>query len=949
MMIDGIKPWHSIATPHEDIREGRLSEDVFAANLWSVVQGDAPQVYLDTEAFFAKTYLTAGLSNILKKVGRALSASGSSGDRIVSLQTSFGGGKTHSLVALWHLAKHADEIRGSAQCSEVQRLLDGIMPQDPRAVAVFTNRTCDATQGRTTPDKTKTRTIWGELAWQLGGKDLYQMVEANDKNRTAPQGLFKDILAKVSPCLILLDEIADYCVAASGVQVGTVNLADQTTSFVQELTDAVQAVKGAAVVATLPASHLEVASSEKGQEILNALERRFGRMSADIKPVADEEIYEVVRRRLFETVGDRAEHERVASAYLKMYQQHPSEVPPEAAKGTYKDRIVASYPFHPTLIDALLLRWGSHGDFQRTRGVLRLLASIVGDLWQRRNNETQSQPLIQPCHVRWSIDALHAALTRLWGGTYESVVAADVVGDKSNAVLLDEEQGGEYRPERIAQGLGAAILLGSFGGQSERAGFSTKDLKLCVSRPEVNWSYTDGALMRLEERSFYLHAASAGNQGKRYWFGTKPTLTKLFVQYKAQLATANFDDRIIEILNEQMKRVRSGGDRWEVLVAPEKDLPERRSLTLLLMPAQFAYTDNEGISLFVDEQLKALSEKCGNKDRIYRNTLVFMLPSSRVLSRLRTALREEEALDAVRKDYGTQMDPEQVEELGKRLKASSEKVLELLASTYIHVARIEGQTVAVSSVSDSKTRLEEHLEVVWKHVIEEEEWVLKKVGTVTLQKVGLVPTEGGIRVKDAIDAFIRYTDKPMIASKDAVIQGLRQACKDKLIGIGIGVNVNNLQRKWCGEDIPLDANEEGVWILPRFDKEQPQTPTAGTDTGAATSTGDGTKTVSYDTTTPGVRTGSTGGGELPGIEPGDDTATSVRRVSIQGQVPLENWADVFRCFVSPATRLNPKKMKLGINFELEMPEGGGLDENNQALKAMEEAARQMGIEIRKQK
>src|SRR3972149_2495581 len=151
-------------------------------------------------------------------------------------------------------------------------------------------------------------------------------------------------------------------------------------------------------------------------------------MAADNTPVADSEIYEVVRRRLFESLGDPADHEAAAEAYMQMYQQHRNEVPTEATRASYKENIIAAFPFHPSLIDALYLRWGSHGDFQRTRGVLRLLASVVGDLWKRRNNETQSQPLIQPCHVRWTIDALHAALTRLWGAPYEAVVAADVLG-----------------------------------------------------------------------------------------------------------------------------------------------------------------------------------------------------------------------------------------------------------------------------------------------------------------------------------------------------------------------------------------------------------------------------------------------------------------------------------------------------------------------------------------
>ena len=171
---------------------------------------------------------------------------------------------------------------------------------------MFTNQTCDATQGRQTPEGVHTRTLWGELALQLGGVELYRTIEANDQGRTVPQGLFVEVLRRAAPCLILLDELADYCVGASAIEVGDTTLADQTISFVQQLSEAVQQVKGVAVVATLPASHLEVAGSEKGQEILGRLERRFGRMSADIRPVADEEIYEVVRRRLFESLGDVA-------------------------------------------------------------------------------------------------------------------------------------------------------------------------------------------------------------------------------------------------------------------------------------------------------------------------------------------------------------------------------------------------------------------------------------------------------------------------------------------------------------------------------------------------------------------------------------------------------------------------------------------------------------------
>lgn len=941
-MSSALKPWYAVATPHEDIREGRLSEAVFAANLWAVVQGSAPEVYSDPEAFFSKTYLTAGLTNVLRKVARALAGEADAGDRILSLQTSFGGGKTHALVALWHLAKHTDRIRRLAACAEVRKALDDRLPKRVKAVAVFTNRTADATQGRQTPEGIHTRTLWGELALQLGGMELYRKIEANDQARSVPQGLFPEILRLAAPCLILLDEVADYCVGASAVQAGDSTLADQTISFTQELTDAVQQVKGVAVVATLPASHLEVASSEKGQEILNRLEKRFGRMSADVKPVADDEIYEVVRRRLFETLGDPVEHEQAAEAYMKMYRQHKNEVPLEATRGTFKERIVAAYPFHPALIDALYLRWGSHGDFQRTRGVLRMLASVVGDLWQRRNAETQSQPLIQPCHVRWTLDALHASLTRLWGTAYESVVAADVIGEKANAALLDEERGGDYATGRITQGLAASVLLGSFGGQGERVGYSTKDLKLCMGRPDLNWGYADGALLALEERGFYLHTASAGNLGKRYWFGTKPTLTKLIVQYRNQFAAQDFDSEIIETLQEQVNSLRAGPATWRVLVNPQADLPEQKSLALLIMPPECVYTENGGrprlIASAAEQRIGELSQKCGAKDRHYRNTLLFLLPSPRGLTKLRNALREVAALEAVQRDYASQLDDEQGGDLKTRLSNARKTVTESLGSAYTHIARIDGQTVKVIALSEAKPTFGDHLQAAWKQVVEEEEWVLRKVGAVTLQQVGLVPTEGGTHSKDAIEAFLRYTDKPMIASREAVLQGLAQACKDKVIGLGRGLKLDNLQRQWCGQDATdavMDASEEGLWIIPPFEPRRVE-PSTGTGAGI-TPPPTPVRAGQADAVQPPVQTVIPGTGVTP------KAGKRVRRVKIKGNVPLDSWADVFRSFVSPAARMNPKRLRLGIDLEIESQDDRPLDENDPTFKSMQESARQLGL------
>jgi hypothetical protein len=928
MLTDELKPWFEIAKPHEDICKGRLSEAVFAANIWAVAQDTAPEIYLDPEAFFSKTYITAGLKNVMKRVGASLSGEAEAGDRIFSLQTSFGGGKTHTLVALWHIAKHPEKIRKSADCAAVREVMGDSLPSKVKGVAVFTNQTCDATQGRQTPEGVHTRTLWGELALQLGGKELYKKIQTNDEARTAPQGIFVEILKQASPCLILLDEIADYCVVAAGVEVGTGTLADQTISFAQQLTEAAQQVPGVAIVATLPASALEVSSSDKGQDILVRLEKRFGRMSADIKPVADEEIYQVVRRRLFEDLGDPAEHKRAADAYSKLYEQHRNEVPAEATKAAYRERIIAAYPFHPTLIDALYLRWGSHADFQRTRGVLRLLASVVGDLWKRRKNATQTQPLIQPCHISWTIDAMSASLTRLWGVPYEAVVAQDVIGEKANASLLDDEKGGDYPIERITQGIASAILLGSFGGQGEKAGYTTKDLKLAVSRPGLNWSYTDGALLTFEERSFYLHPAAAGSLGKRYWFGTKPTLAKLVVQYRQQFASSDFDEEIIEGLQEQVTSISTSPATWRVIVNPEANLPEQKSLTLLIMPPTCSFSENgKGPTLIaspVEKRLLEISQKCGTKERIYKNTLLFLLPSPRGLTRLRNAFREIVVLETIKRDYSSQLDEEQRGELKSKFDAAKKSVGESLCAAYMQMAKVEGQRVEVTALPVTRPNLTEHLREAWKHVVEEEEWVLRKVGPVTLQKVGVLVTEGSMRVRDAVECFLRLTDKPMIASRDAVLTGLSQACREKLVGIGRGMDATKLQKKWCGEEVMLDSNEEGVWIIPPFEEAAGPAREQATTAAAA------------DTAESEQRSGSATG----------TIEKKIKTIRISGDVPVENWADIFRSFVSPAARMDLQELKLGVEFVLIAKPEKPLDPDHPTVKAFVESARQLGLDLK---
>ncbi|MFQ3682706.1 hypothetical protein, partial [Roseiflexus sp.] len=497
------------------------------------------------------------------------------------------------------------------------------------------------------------------------------------------------------------------------------------------------------------------------------------------------------------------------------------------------------------------------------------------------------------------------------------------------------------RTESIGRGLAAAILLGSFGGQGGRSGFSAKDLKLACSKHGLNWIYTDGALLELEERCFYLHTTTAGSLGKRYWFGTKPTLNKLVIQYRQQLSKETFEEEVLEDLRTEAQ----GGKipatpTWRVIVNPAEDLPEQKSLTLLIMPPSLAWDDNGEAKHTIQERIKAISTRCGGKDRLYRNTLLFLVGTARGLSKLRQAYRERAALERVRTDYWDQLDEDQRAELTKRLETARKNALEALGSAYTVVLRVHGQEVEACVLADARRTFHEHLGYVWTTLVEDEEWILRRVGSVTLESTGLIPQSGGLHLKDAVEAFLRFTDKPMIAAKEAVTAGLAQACADGLVGIGRGASLNSLQSRHCKQPVTLDPNEDGVWIIPPFALEPTKPPasaampTAGVDGGDARLDTRAAATVADGSETPAASKPAAKG--------------SIRRVTIRGKVAVENWSDLFRCFVGPAARMNLEQLRLGVQFEMILPEEQGVDEHDSTLKAMKEAARQLGLEFEAQ-
>ena len=386
----GVLPWREVVEPHQDVATGDFLQAEFAADLGKVHAGSAPSEYGDPQEFFGRIYLTDGLGALL--VGAAKRLSDAGGDPVVELQTNFGGGKTHSMLALYHMA-------GGTPARDLPGL-DQLLSERGAAVPQHINRAVLVGTWRGPQDVNaqeggrEIRTTWGEMAWQLGGADAFDMIAENDAKGIAPgSNLLEAIFRKCSPCLILIDEWVAYLrqiYKVDGLPSGSF---DANLSFVQSLTEAVKTSPGTLLVAALPASQIEV-GGDGGQEALVRLKQTFSRVESSWRPASQEESYEIVRRRLFKDIpGDRFHHrDNTLKQFAKLYRENANEFPRGSADEDYRRKLEKAYPIHPELFEQLYTGWGSLERFQRMRGVLRLMAQAIHELWMNNDPSVMIMP-----------------------------------------------------------------------------------------------------------------------------------------------------------------------------------------------------------------------------------------------------------------------------------------------------------------------------------------------------------------------------------------------------------------------------------------------------------------------------------------------------------------------------------------------------------------------------
>ena len=625
--VSGLRPWREVIRPNDDVTEGRFRQAEFAASLQRVYDGRAREnEYGNPVSFFNRTYITPGMRALLVNTVQRLNGSG--GDPVIQTKTGFGGGKTHSLIALYHLVRHADILidppsgSDSSTSSEIGKILEEAgfkdHPSGLGEIAVLDGTHLSPTDPTITDSGDPLNTLWGEMAYQLAGQHGYEIVGEAARIGVAPgQAQLDALFDHVGPCVILIDELVAYWRNAVD--------SDSVFTFLQALTQSVSASDNVALVVTLPESQ-EEAGGERGREALETLERLFARIEAIWEPLAVNEAFEVVSRRLFGEIRDIQEKNRTCEAFSRVYSANRRNYPEGAGEAAYLHRMKACYPVHPEIYDRLYSDWSSLAQFQRTRGVLRMMASCVSHLY--RNDD--ANPLIMPANLPLRDQSLAAEFDRLLPGNWGPVIA-EADSDGSRTDRIDEST-------RFAQVGGAAkraaraVFLGSAPGGALR-GIDERQVRLGVVQPTDRAATYNEALQEMSKELHYLY-----NSNDRYYFHAEENLNKVATDRAGQFSEAEVDRYITDLLAGELRR-----NSREVIVLSngETDIPDNsQTVRLVILPPDKAIHSRSAENNDADaEARRALLTTSASGNRIHRNTLLFLAARRDEVRALRQAVR----------------------------------------------------------------------------------------------------------------------------------------------------------------------------------------------------------------------------------------------------------------------------------------------------------------------
>ena len=719
-----MKPFSTIAIPHKDILEGRLTMDVFAADLWEVFKKRAQEEYQDPTIFFRKTYVTDGLKNLLDITKKRLKGEG--GDPIIQLQTPFGGGKTHSLIALYHKTK---------EWGAKTVVIDGTA-LDPKEM-----------------------TLWEEIEKQLTGK-----VEKL-RGKTSPgREKLREILDAHQPLLILMDEILEYTTKASGIKVGDSNLASQVLAFVQELTGTIKTLDKSLLILTLPSSVLEH-YDENAERLFQQLQKITGRMEKVYTPVHDEEIDQVIKRRLFSSI-DEKEARNIVEEFLDYIER---EILPEGVeKSDYRERFIASFPFQPEVIDVLYKRWGSFPTFQRTRGVLRLLSLVVHLL-----KDTQ-RPFIRLGDFDLKNDEIKRELIKHIGPEYDSIIAQDLTSRAAGAKKVDRSLGNAYTPFSFGSVAATAIFLYSFSGGPER-GATISEVKLASCDPSSPSSIVVEAVSKLKENLFYL-----SDEG--LFFTNQPNLNRILLTRMEGITDLEPEEK--DLLAGTLAK-----EYLDILLWPNnsKDIADTNRLKLVIQRNR--------------DRCKEFLENYGECPRVYRNTLIFLCPLESERINFESFLKKKLAWQLIEKDKTLHITDEQKKEIRYRTKKTEMEAKDRIRGLYRTVLLPLKDEFKEIDLGIPTYGAEATIDKEIYERLKNEGEILERLAPLSLKEKYLKDRDY-VETKNILESLFKTPGEIRVVSDEVLKDCIKEGIKQGLFGVGDIENEKPICRHFKDEFSP---------------------------------------------------------------------------------------------------------------------------------------------------
>ena len=606
-----VAPWYKVVTPRREVREGRsFSPDEFAIALEQVVAGTAPEDYSDPEQFFARTCFTRALTEHAGMALRRLAGETGNTAPVLTLITQFGGGKTHTLTALYHLARAGAK---AADLPGVPELLhDARMGAAPKArVGVFVGNAWDPAEGRETP--------WIDISRQLAGDS--GVAALGTAARTTPPGteaLGRVFAAANGPVLLLFDEVLNFVNRHRG-------MAESFHAFLQNLTVSVTGTTGAVAVISLPRSQVEMTEwDQEWQERITKIVRRVAR---DLIANDESEISEVVRRRLFEHLGGERIRSRIANNYANWCFERSARLPPEwltvdsarrssKAKEFLRSRFEACYPFHPATLSVFQRKWSALAQYQQTRGTLAMLAQWISWASRKQFAEARTEPLITLGSAPLDVPEFRAVvLGQLGESRLEAAIDADIAGAASHADALDADTRGSLRG--IHRRVGAAVFFESSGGQVDKVAH-LPELRFALGEPAVETTTIDNAATALEARGFFLR--TVGTDG--YRIHHQATLRKVVSDRQASLDPESEVKPAMQSLVET--EFRAGAELPAVLFpADSAAVPDSPRLSIVVLDPGTGTEEGE-----LHQRIRTWTRERGASPRLYPGSLVWCVKKS---------------------------------------------------------------------------------------------------------------------------------------------------------------------------------------------------------------------------------------------------------------------------------------------------------------------------------